>query len=36
VVGIHDRIEHLMTAVKRGDRGIGDLAARSWSAMRQA
>ncbi len=33
VVGIHDRIEHLMTAVKRGDQGIGDLAARGGAVV---
>jgi hypothetical protein len=33
VVGVHDRIEHLMAAVKRGDQGIGDLATRGGAVM---
>jgi hypothetical protein len=33
VVGVHDRIEYFMTAVKRGNQGIGDLSARSGAVM---
>ena len=33
IVGVHDRVEHFMTAVERGGQGIGDLAARGGAVM---
>ena len=33
VVGLHNRIKHLMTAVERGEQGIGDLAAGGGSVV---